>query len=178
MTRRAYGIGSLDARGKNSWRLRYRIEGKSFTKTVQGNKTEAQRALRQLLQAGDIGEHVGPDKITLGQWVEHWISIGCPGNKRRREPGERAKERYAQLLRFHVLPALGERPLQQLQSTEIDELYTKLLQKVSARTAHSCACRPWCLPRHGHANAEAVTQSHARIGESPGSKGSQSRHST
>lgn len=135
MGKRGYRSGSLDARG-NSWRLRYRINKKSFTKTVHGTKTEAQRALRQLLHAGDTGAHVTPDKMTLGQWVEHWISIGCPGNKRRREVGQRAIERYAELLRCHVVPALGERPLQQVQSTEIDELYTKLLQKISPRTAH------------------------------------------
>ncbi len=74
--------------------------------------------------------------MTLGQWIEHWISIGCPGNKRRREVGQRTIERYAELLRCHVVPTLGGRPLQQVQSTEIDELYTKLLEKVSARTAH------------------------------------------
>ncbi len=136
MGKRGYRSGSLDARGKDSWRLRYRINQKSFTKTVRGSKTEAQRALRQLLHAGDTGEHVTPDKMTLGQWIEHWITIGCPGNKRRREVGERTKERYAELLRYHVVPTLGGRALQHIQSTEIDDLYTKLLQKISARTAH------------------------------------------
>ncbi len=54
MGKRSYRTGSLDARGKNSWRLRYRINKKSFTKTVHDSKTEAQRALRQLLHAADI----------------------------------------------------------------------------------------------------------------------------
>src|SRR5262249_21510048 len=45
-------------------------------------------------------------------------------------------ERYGQLLRGHVIPALGNRPLQKLQSTEIDALYTRLVEKISARTAH------------------------------------------
>src|SRR5262249_38809246 len=39
-------------------------------------------------------------------------------------------------LRVHVIPALGNRPLQKLQSTEIDKLYTQLADKISARTAH------------------------------------------
>ena len=34
------------------------------------------------------------------------------------------------------MPTLGERPLQQLQSSEIDSLYVKLVDKVSVRTAH------------------------------------------
>jgi integrase len=35
----------------------------------------------------------------------------------------------------HVLPTLGERPLQQLRSTEIDTLYVTLADKISPRTA-------------------------------------------
>jgi integrase len=71
----------------------------------------------------------------LRQWVEHWVSIGCPGSKRRKEVGQRSIERYAELMRCHVLPTLGERPLQRLRSTEIDSLYVKLAKKLSPRTA-------------------------------------------
>jgi integrase len=134
--KRGYRDGGIDQRGENSWRLRYRINGKRYTKTFRGNKSAAQTELRRLLHSGDTGDHVAPDKMTVGQWIEHWISIGCPGNKRRREVGQRSIERYAELLRCHVVPVLGERPLQQLQSSEIDRLYVKLADKISARTAH------------------------------------------
>lgn len=134
--RRAYGDGGIDARGENTWRLRYRINGKRFTKTVRGTKTEAQKALRDMLHAGDTGDHVAPDKITLGKWVDHWVSIGCPGNKRRKQVGQRSLEGYAQVLRSHVVPALGSRPLQHIEASEIDKLYVSLADKISARTAH------------------------------------------
>jgi len=134
--KRGHGDGGIDARGENTWRLRYRINGRRFTKTVQGTKAQAQKALRDLLHAVDTGAHVAPDRMTLGQWIEHWISIGCPGNKKRREVGKRTIERYAELLRRHVFPALGPRPLQQLQAAEIDALYVKLEGRISARTAH------------------------------------------
>jgi integrase len=49
--------------------------------------------------------------------------------------GQRSVERYGELLRCHVLPTLGDRPLQQLRSTEIDALYVALAEKVSPRTA-------------------------------------------
>jgi integrase len=74
--------------------------------------------------------------MTVGQWVEHWISIGCPGNRKRREVGQRTIERYSELLRHHVVPALGGRPLQQLQATEIDALYVQVGERRSPRTAH------------------------------------------
>jgi integrase len=137
MTRkRSHGDGGIDQRGENIWRLRYRIGGRRFTKTLRGTRSEAQKMLRQLLHAGDAGEHVEPDKMTVGQWIEHWISIGCPGNKRRKQVGERSTERYAELLHHHVVPVLGERPLQQLDSAELDRLYVRLGEKISARTAH------------------------------------------
>jgi integrase len=122
--RRGHGEGGIDARGGNAWRLRYRLGGKRFTKTVRGTKTEAQKTLRDL-HSGDTGAHVAPDKMKLADWIEHWLSIGCPG-RRCQEIGVRAKERYAQLLRRHVVPHLGERRLQQLQSTDIDDLYARL----------------------------------------------------
>lgn len=134
--RRAHGDGGIDRRGENSWRLRYRINGRRYTKAFRGTKTEAQKALRDLLHSGDTGEHVAPAKMTLGQWIEHWISIGCPGNKKRREVGQRSIERYAELLRCHIVPKLGERPLQQIQATEIDALYVQLCERMSVRTAH------------------------------------------
>ncbi len=134
--RRAHGDGGIDQRGENSWRLRYRINGRRYTRVFRGTKTEAQKAIRNLLHAGDTGEHVAPDKITVGRWIEHWIAIGCPGNKKRREVGQRSIERYAELLRCHVKQTLGERPLQQLQATEIDALYVQLAERISLRTAH------------------------------------------
>jgi len=132
-SKRGHRDGGIDARGVNTWRLRYRINGRRHTKTVQGTKAQAQKALRDLLHTADTGNHVAADKMTLGQWIEHWLSIGCPG-KRRNAIGARARERYAQLLRCHVVPALGDRPLQSLQSTEIDELYARLAETIALPT--------------------------------------------
>jgi integrase len=132
--RRTHGDGGIDARGENSWRLRYRVNGRRFTKAFHGTLSEARKALRDLLHAGDKGEHVAPDKATLGDWIEHWLGIGAPGGRRRREVGARSLERYSELLRLHVVPTLGGRPLQQLQSTEIDALYEKLTEKLSGST--------------------------------------------
>ena len=137
MTKRhTYGDGRIDARSENSWRLRYRLNGQRFTQAFHGTLSEARKELRRLIRSCDVGEHVAPDKMTLAQWIDHWISIGAPGNKRRREVGQPTVERYAELLRCHVVPVLGPRPLQQLQSPEIDALYVRLADKVSARTAH------------------------------------------
>ena len=123
--RRSHGEGSIKRRGENTWRLRYRDKGRRFSTTFHGSMADARKELRRLLTSGDAGTHVDPTKITLGQWIEQWLAAGAPG--RRKQPiGGRALARYGQLLRIHVVPALGGRPLQKLQATEIDVLYRKL----------------------------------------------------
>jgi integrase len=133
--RRTYGDGGIDARGENSWRLRYRVNGKRFSKSFRGTKTEALKELRRLLRSGDTGEHIAPTRLTLSEWVKQWIANGAPGRSRR-AASRRTVERYEELLRCHVLPTLGARPLQQIQAIEIDKLYAELALKLKPRTAH------------------------------------------
>jgi integrase len=132
--KRGDGDGTIDRSGEGTWRVRYRLNGKRLQKTVAGSKADAQKELRALLRAADVGEHVMPDKMTVGQWIEYWFSIGAPGNKNRKKVGQRTIEGYAHWLRHHVVPELGERPLQQLQAIEIDRLYARLSEKLSPRS--------------------------------------------
>jgi integrase len=74
--------------------------------------------------------------MLLSDWIEHWIKIGCPGNRRRKKVSQRTLERYAELLTRHVVPSLGTRPLQQLQASEIDDLYVDLGGRLAPRTTH------------------------------------------
>jgi len=67
----ANGVGKeigtllLSASSIHRWPLRYRVNGRRFTKTMHGTKTEAQKALRNLLHTSDTGAHVNPDKMKL-----------------------------------------------------------------------------------------------------------------
>jgi hypothetical protein len=130
-----YGAGSIDQSGKNSWRLRYRISGVRYTKVVEGTKTDAAKTLRELLHAGDTGQHVAPDKMTVNAWIDHWIDVGAPG-RRKKKVGRKTLESYEQVLRCHVKPALGKMRLQQLKSTDVDKLYAGFEGKMSGTTAH------------------------------------------
>ena len=145
--RRAHGDGNIEERGENIFRLRYRVNKKRYRATFRGTLKEARTELRRLLRSGDTGEHVAPGKATLATWAKHWIEIGAPGRKKQKV-GERAIERYNQLLRTHVLPTLGEYKLQQIDSAHIDKLYPSLEGKIAPRTA-----------RHVHSvlNARTIT---------------------
>src|SRR5205807_8503174 len=107
-----------------------------------GTKKAAQTELRRLLKSADDGAHVAPDKTTLAAWVDRWLALQArrdgehAGKRKRGLVNARTFERYAELLRLHVVPTLGARPVQQIAPTEIDSLYTKLEGKLSARTVH------------------------------------------
>jgi integrase len=133
--RRSHGDGGIDQRGENSFRLRYRLNGKRYSQAFRGTLSDAKKKLRALIGSGDAGTHVEPDKITVAEWIERWLAAGAPGRSKKK-PGRRTVERYGELMRHHVVRALGTRRLQQLNATEIDELYASLGAKLKPRTAH------------------------------------------
>src|SRR5215471_8309475 len=134
--------GHVRERGKGNWYavLSVRDPGTGKRKvqwrSLPGckGKREAQIECARLINEIADGSFVVSNETTLAEWIDHWLSIGAPG-KRRQAVGNRSLERYSDLLRVHVKPALGNRPLQKLQSTEIDALYARLEDKISARTA-------------------------------------------
>jgi integrase len=108
--KRDYGDGGIEQRGPDVWRVTYRLDGRRFRKTVRGGERDARKELRRLIKSTEDGEHVAPDRLTLAAWVDHWIAIGAPG-RRKKKAGRRAVERYAELLRCHVVPTLGTRQI-------------------------------------------------------------------
>jgi integrase len=135
--------GHVRERGKGNWYAVLSVrDPQTGKRKVQWRslpgckgKKEAQIECSRLITEIADGSFVVSNQTTLAQWIDHWLSIGAPG-KKRKAVGRKTLERYGQLLRGHVIPTLGDRPLQKLQSTEIDALYTRLAEKISARTAH------------------------------------------
>ena len=133
MTRGKWGNGSIEPRGEDTWRLRYRVNGQRYSVTFKGKPAAARAELRRLLRDGDIGLHVPPDRMTVAQWLDHWIGLGCPG-RRQEKPGRGSVEKYAARLRTHVTPVLGAYPVQKLTGAQIDNLYTALATKIAPAT--------------------------------------------
>jgi integrase len=128
--KRGHGEGHVEERGDGVFRLRYRVKGVRHSETVNAKtKRDATQKLRDILSAAAKGEHVKKDRITVAQWIDQWLAIGAPG-RRQEEVSQRTLERYTDLMNVHVKPVLGHRPLQDLEPTEIDKLYTDLKTKV------------------------------------------------
>jgi integrase len=155
--KRDYGDGGIDQRGPDHWRLRWRVDGKRYSKSFHGTKRAAQAEIRRLLKIADDRQHVAPDKTTLASWIDQWLALlqrreaeaaanqHAFANRTSHRSGKRTRglvnaktlERYAELLRLHVRPTLGSRRLQQITAPEIDALYVKLEAKLSSSTVHA-----------------------------------------
>lgn len=62
------------------------------TATVVGTRKDAERELRRLLRTVDTGEHVDPNRITVGKWLSDWLSAV------RGEVAPKSYERYAEVV--------------------------------------------------------------------------------
>jgi integrase len=97
--------------------------------TVTGTKGDAQRKLRKYLTSLDEGTFVEPSKISVGEFLEQWLETYARPNT-----SGKTFERYAELVRKDLIPLLGMYPLQKLQPLHVQACYTKLYERLSAKT--------------------------------------------
>jgi integrase len=138
-SRRDHGDGGLDQRGENRWRLRYRVNGKRYTKAFHGSLTEARKELRRLLKSADDGAHVAPNKITLAEYLRGWLDGAS-------ELSPKTLERYRQLAEQQIMPHLGTTVLQNLRPAHVHEWHAALLKAGGANG------RPLSARTVGHAH--------------------------
>jgi integrase len=120
--RRSHGEGTLDARGENSFRLRYRVNGKRFTKAFHGSASDARKELRRLIRSGETGEHVDPSKITVAKHTSARIAQW----EAAQEISAKTAERYRELLTNQIEPHIGDKLIQKLTTTDVESWHTTL----------------------------------------------------
>ncbi len=102
-----YSLGTDPATGKR----------KIATATVRGSRKDAEKEMRRLLRALDIGEHVDPNRIRVGEWLKTWLDAS------RQEVAPRTAERYAEIVSNYLTPALGKLQLTKLAPVHIQDTY-------------------------------------------------------
>jgi integrase len=90
--------------------------------TVRGGKKDAQRELARLLHEINTGAYVEPSRMTLSDYLDRWLDDYA-------RPNVSAKtfERYEEIARLHLKPALGHHPLSKLQPLHIARYYSEAL---------------------------------------------------
>lgn len=138
--------GHIRQRSKGSWEItidvgRDPVTGKRLRhfESVRGAKKYAQRRLHELLNTLEQGSYIKPTRLTVAQFLEEWLQYYVRTNT-----GPRTAERYQEIVRVHLIPALGSLPVLALQPSHIQKYYTRALEAgrrdgkggLSARTVY------------------------------------------
>lgn len=117
--------GHIRPRGPDAWELKFDVpsengERKTRYVTVHGGKRDAQKKLTELLDQVNKGNFIDPSKLSLADFLDRWQSWAAT------QVSAKTLERYKELLKHHVRPHLGGRPVQKLRTVDFAELYGKL----------------------------------------------------
>ena len=125
--------GHIRQRGPQSWAVVLDLgrdaSGKRRQKwhTVRGTKKDAQRELARLLHELNTGAYVEPSRMTLSDYLDRWLEDYARPNV-----SGKTFERYEEIVRLHLKPALGHHTLSKLQPLHIALYYSEAL--ASGRT--------------------------------------------
>lgn len=115
---------TMKADGSRSYFVKFRVNDPETGNTKQvlkrGLATEkaASAYLRDAQQRAAQGLYVRPVRMTVREFLEDWL--------RGLRVAETTAHSYKRKLRLYVMPALGDRKLQQLTARQIDALYRRL----------------------------------------------------
>lgn len=128
--------GTVKARGKNTWRLRYdgpaQADGtrRQVTETIHGSKEDADAVLRARLSGIDKGGFVEPTTATVSEYLKHWLVTYAATNTT-----ARTVQGYTANVNRYMVPAIGNIRLQKLQPGQVQKMYADLLGRgLGART--------------------------------------------
>jgi integrase len=110
-----------------SYRGSYIVNSKRYYVSAK-TKTETEQKLRQAMTDADRGLTFDAGTLTLGDYLDKWLST-IQGTVR-----QRTWERYEQLVRVHIKPALSSTKLRDLTRAHLKNLYGQKLEYLSPRT--------------------------------------------
>lgn len=120
--------GHITKRGKNSYSIAISL-GKDPTTgkykqqwvSIKGTKKDAEKRLAEILHQLDNGTYMKPEKITLAEYLERWLSDYAKPNL-----SPRGFERYESIVRSHLIPTIGNLPLTELKPEHLQNHYSTL----------------------------------------------------
>ena len=91
--------------------------------SFKGTMKEAEKALAKMIVELEQGTYVKPTNMTtaevMEEWLRNYVSIST---------SPRTQHRYTEIIRKHLIPALGAIPLTKLQPRQIQSYYTEALE--------------------------------------------------
>jgi integrase len=119
--KRGNGEGSITKRDDGRWMARYTVRTIKGPKrrTVYGRtRAEASVKLARAMADRDGGLIFDAGSLTVGDYLDRWLSNSVKDTVR-----ERTYERYEEIIRLHVKPALGRLKLKALTPAHVQDFY-------------------------------------------------------
>ncbi|MBS1819612.1 MAG: site-specific integrase [Acidobacteria bacterium] len=133
--------------------------------TFRGTKKQAEQHCNDLVGKANRKEFVEPSKMTVGEWLDHWLDVACKPPRRR----PRTYETYRSTVDQHLKPGLGHLRLQELQAMHIERYHaerthlsagTRQLHQAVLTTALKSAVKARLLYRSVAADVEGKPHPH------------------
>ena len=127
--------GHIRQRGENSWAIVLDVRdpqtGARRRKwhSFAGNKRDAQAYCARLITEMNDGAYVETDRASLNEFLDRWERDWAATTV-----SPKTAERYSELLRMHVRPALGNKRMQAIRAEDLNRLYAQLHEKIAPRT--------------------------------------------
>ena len=125
--KRANGEGSLRKRKDGRWEGRYTAgcdptTGKPIHKSVLAKtQSEAKEKLKQAIAEAEKLDMSRAKSYTLGAWIKLWYEVYAEPRLR-----EKTKDYYLNYIDNHIVPELGNTPLEKLTTIQIQKFYNDL----------------------------------------------------
>jgi len=125
--KRANGEGSLRKRKDGRWEGRYTAgcdptTGKPIHKSVLAKtQSEAKEKLKQAIAEAEKLDMSRAKSYTLGAWIKLWYEVYAEPRLR-----EKTKHYYLNYIDNHIIPELGNTPLEKLTTIQIQKFYNDL----------------------------------------------------
>lgn len=121
--------GQIIEKSKGVWLIRIQQRGlngkrQSFSETIKGTKSEAEKQLTKKLGELDNGTINAKSKQTLDEYLDVWLETIAKPRLHPRTFGD-----YEDLMRLHVRDELGKIKLSDLKAIHIQKLYGELQTK-------------------------------------------------
>ncbi|MHB8322993.1 MAG: tyrosine-type recombinase/integrase [Candidatus Dormibacteria bacterium] len=135
--KRANGTGSVGQRADGRWWARYTArdhDGHAIRRVVYGRtRREAEDKLIGLLRDRNLALVAARRGrgVTVAEYAERWLTTRAAGLR------PATARSYGELIRHHVIPALGRVPLARLEIAQVNDLLgAKLAAGLAPRTVH------------------------------------------
>lgn len=123
-TRAAQGAGTIRQRKDGRWEGRITVginpgTGKPIRRSVYGStQKEARQEMTAIQQAVDSGTYQAPDKTTIGEWLDTWMTTFCAAKVR-----PLTYSSYEVVIKKHIKPNMGALRLQAVRGVHVQKLY-------------------------------------------------------